>query len=114
MPGQIDNQIFLSVDLKIALTTCQKAAQLTKVFRESNRQHINFSFKINLITNRLVFRFGRDTSRYDTSCFHQVDINLRPHEGGTLVYFVDTSLNIDYKDNTIDKFIKELIEALGQ
>ena len=104
MPGQIHNQIFLSVDLKTALTTCQKAGEKTESFLKLSR----FG-RINLITNRLVFRFG-----YDTLRFHQVDINLRPHEGGTLVYFVDTSLNIDYKDNTIDEFIKELIEALGQ
>jgi len=94
MPGQIHNQIFLSVDLKTALTMCQKATERTKAFRENNNSSSDIrSVKINLITNRLVFKFGNRA--WSNIKFYQVDINLRPHEGGTLVYFVDRSYGID-------------------
>ena len=110
MPGHIHNQIFLSVDLKTALTMCQKATKWTKAFRENNNRYPYFcSVKINLITNRLVFKFGHEAGLE----MHQVEINLRPHEGGTLVCFVDTSYGIDYTSNCIDEFINDFIESLG-
>ena len=108
MPGHINNQIFLSVDLKTALTMCQKATEWTKAFQEHKSRFC--SVKINLITNRLVFKFGTDTRLR----LFSVDINLRPHEGGTLVYFVDTSYGIDYTNNSIDEFINDFIESLGK
>jgi hypothetical protein len=112
MPGHIHNQIFLSTDLKTTLTICEKAAKRSDFFNLIKFSHLNCvsdSIKLNLITNRLVVTFGRNNS-----CYYQVQINLRPHENGTLIHFVDTSNNINYTDNHLDDFIRQFIETLGE